>query len=107
VLPAQALAQTRAGARGALFFHSCVSPSEFGTSWPEAVPLQIQMMDAHEWTEADRAAAEALVEKVPTAELFLYPGSAHLFADPNSGDYNEKAAALLKERTLAFLHRVG
>ena len=63
VLPAQALAQTRPGARGALFFHSCVSPSEFGTSWPEAVPLQIHMMDADEWTEVDRPAAEALVEQ--------------------------------------------
>jgi hypothetical protein len=30
VLPAQMLAQTRAGAAGALFFHSCVPPSEFG-----------------------------------------------------------------------------
>jgi dienelactone hydrolase len=39
--------------------------------------------------------------------LFLYPGSAHLFADPSLGDYDEAAAALLKERTLAFLHRVG
>ena len=107
MLPAQALAQTRPGARGALLFHGCVSPSEFGTSWPEAVPLQIHMMDADEWTEVDRAAGEALVEKVPTAELFLYPGAAHLFADPSSGDYNEEAALLLKERTLAFLHRVG
>ncbi len=106
VLPAQALAQTRPGASGALFFHGCVSPSEFGTSWPEAVPLQIHMMDADEWTEVDRTAAEALVEKNPTAELFLYPGSAHLFADPGLADYNEEAAALLKERTLAFLHRV-
>ena len=96
VLPAQALAQTRPGARGALLFHSCVSPSEFGTSWPEAVPLQIHMMDA-----------EALVEKIPSAELFLYPGSGHLFADPSSGDYNEEAAVLLRGRTLAFLHRVG
>ena len=64
-------------------------------------------MDADEWAEEDRAVAEALVEKVPTAELFLYPGSAHLFADPSSGDYNEEATVLLKERTLAFLHRVG
>jgi dienelactone hydrolase len=107
VLPAQALAQTRPGARGALFFHSCVPPSEFGTSWPEAVPLQIHMMDADEWTAVDRPAAEALVEKIPTAELFLYPGSAHLFADPSSVDYNEESALLLKKRTLAFLHRVG
>jgi dienelactone hydrolase len=107
VLPAQALAQTRPGARGALLFHGCVAPSEFGTSWPEAVPLQIHMMDADEWAEDDRAVAEALVEKTPTAELFLYPGSAHLFADPSSGDYDEEAAALLEGRTLAFLHRVG
>ena len=107
VLPAQALAQTRPGARGALLLHACVSPSEFGTSWPEAVPLQIHMMDADEWNEVDRPGAEALVEQTPTAELFLYPGSGHLFADPNSGDYDEAAAILLKQRTLAFLYRVG
>jgi len=107
VLPAQALAQTRPGARGALLFHACVPPSEFGAPWPEAVPLQIHMMDADEWAEEDRPAAEALVEKIPTAELFLYPGSAHLFADPSSGDYDEEAAHLLWERTLAFLRRVG
>jgi dienelactone hydrolase len=106
VLPAQALAQTRPGARGALLFHGCVSLSEFGTPWPEAVPLQIHTMDADEWAAEDRAIAEALVEKIPTAELFLYPGSAHLFADPSLGDYDEEAALLLKERTLAFLHRV-
>jgi dienelactone hydrolase len=106
VLPAQALAQTRPGARGALLFHGCVSPDEFGSPWPQAVPLQIHMMDADEWNEADRAVAEALVERTPTAELFLYPGSAHLFADPSLGDYNEAAAILLEERTLAFLHRV-
>jgi dienelactone hydrolase len=55
----------------------------------------------------DRPVAEALVEKIPTAELFLYPGSAHLFADPSSGDCDEEDALLLKQRTLAFLHRVG
>jgi dienelactone hydrolase len=105
-LPAQALAQTRPGARGALLYHGCVAPSELGTSWPEAVPLQIHMMDADEWLEEDRPVAEALVAHTPAAELFLYPGSGHLFADPSVGDYNEEAAGLLKKRTLAFLHRV-
>ena len=33
VLPAQKLAQTRPGARGAMLFYSCVPVSEFGT-WP-------------------------------------------------------------------------
>jgi dienelactone hydrolase len=107
VLPAQALAQTRPGARGALFFPGCVSPSEFGTSWPEAVPLQIHVMDADPWAEADIATASALVEKIPTAELFLYPGSGHLFADPSSLDYDEEAALLLRERTLVFLDQIS
>ena len=83
-----------------------MAPSELGTAWPEAVPLQIHMMAADHWAEDDRAAAEALVAKIPTAELFLYPGAGHLFADPSSGDYDEEAAVLLKERTLAFLSRV-
>ena len=33
VLPAQKLAQTRPGARGALLFYSCVPTSAFGTPW--------------------------------------------------------------------------
>ncbi|MDP9295667.1 MAG: dienelactone hydrolase family protein [Actinomycetota bacterium] len=107
VLPAQSLAQTRPGARGAIFFHACLPTSEFESSWPEGVPLQIHMMDADPWTEEDRPAAEALVEETKDAELFLYPGSGHLFADSSLDDYDEQAAGLLMERTLTFLQRVG
>jgi dienelactone hydrolase len=107
VLPAQALAQTRPGARGAPLFHGCVAPAELGSLWPEAVPLQVHIMDTDPWAGEDRAAAEALVERNPAAELFLYPGSGHLFADPSSGDHDEAATVLLKQRTIAFLHRVG
>jgi dienelactone hydrolase len=106
-MPAQSLAQTRPGARGAILFHSCVPTSEFESPWPEGVPLQIHMMDRDPWGEEDRPVAEALVEEVEGAELFLYPGSGHLFADSSLGDYDERAAGLLKERTLGFLHRVG
>jgi dienelactone hydrolase len=106
-MPAQSLAQTRPGARGAILYHSAVPASEFGGSWPRAVPLQIHMMDSDPWAEEDRPAAEALVKEVEDAELFLYPGSGHLFADSSLKDYDEQAAGLLKERTLAFLNRVG
>jgi len=106
-MPAQSLAQQRPGARGALLFHSCIPPSEFGGPWPQGVPVQIHMMDADPWGDEDRPAAEALADEVTEAELFLYPGSGHLFADPSLADYDEQAAALLKERTLAFLARVG
>jgi dienelactone hydrolase len=107
VLPAQSLAQTRPGARGAIFFHACMPASEFGSPWPEGVPLQIHMMDADPWSEEDRPAADALVEANEDAELFLYSGSGHLFADSSLDDYDEQAAGLLKERTLTFLRRVG
>src|ERR687890_1613567 len=46
VLPAQYLAQTRAGARGAVLMYSCVPTSEFGSDWPAGVPVQIHGMDA-------------------------------------------------------------
>jgi dienelactone hydrolase len=107
VMPAQSLAQTRPGAKGAILYSAAMPASEFGVSWPEGVPLQIHMMEADPWAEEDRPAAEALVAEVGDAELFLYPGSGHLFADSSLGDYDEQAAGLLKERTLVFLDRVG
>jgi dienelactone hydrolase len=106
-MPAQALAQTRPGARGAILFHGCVPASEFESPWPQGVPLEIHMMDADPWTEEDRPVAEELVGELEDAELFLYPGSAHLFADSSLDDYDEEAASLLKDRTLAFLDRAG
>ena len=103
-MPAQMLAQTRPGARGALLFHGCFPPSEFGP-WPKGVPAQIHMMDADEWVlEGDLDAARQLVKTIKGAELFLYPGNRHLFADSSLPDYDESAATLLKQRVLSFLH---
>jgi dienelactone hydrolase len=107
VVPAQKLAQTRPGARGALLFHACMPPSEFGTPWPAGVPVQIHAMDADEWFQEDAAAAQELVAEIENAELYLYPGNGHLFADSSLGDYDAEAAALLEERVLAFLNAVG
>jgi dienelactone hydrolase len=108
VLSAQGLAQTRPGARGALLIYSCFPVSEFG-SWPQGVPVQIHGMDADPSfvDEGDLAAARELVETVDDAELFLYPGSKHLFADRSLPDYDEAAATLLTQRVLDFLDRVG
>jgi dienelactone hydrolase len=107
VLPAQMLAQTRPGAQGALLLSACMPPSEFETPWPEGVPVQIHMMDADEWAQEDLPAARDLVAEVEKAELFLYPGDGHLFADSSLDDFDPEAAALLKERVLTFLEEVG
>jgi len=105
VLPAQKLAQTRPGARGALLFHACVPPSEFGTAWPPTVPLQIHAMDADPVFvgEGDIAAARDLVASAERAELFPYSGEQHLFADASLPSYDADAAALLRQRVLEFL----
>jgi dienelactone hydrolase len=104
VLPAQKLAQTRAGARGALLFYSCVPAAEFGP-WPADVPVQIHGMDADPIFvgESDIDAARALVQSAEHAELFLYPGSQHYFADSSLPSYDADAAALLTRRVLDFL----
>ena len=107
VMPAQKLTQTRPGAEGALFFSAALPASEFGGSWPEGVPLQIHMMEGDEWALEDLPAARQLVDTVDGAELFLYPGDRHLFADSSLDDFDEQASAQLKERVLAFLNNIG
>lgn len=108
VMPAQKLAQIRQGARGALLFESCFPPSEFGSSWPAGVPVQIHGMDADPLfaAEGDIDAARALVDEAEDAELFVYPGDRHLFTDSSLSSYDAESAALVTQRVLDFLKRV-
>lgn len=107
VMPAQLLAQTRPGAKGALLFSAAFPASEFASPWPRGVPLQIHMMEGDRWVlEGDLDAARELQRSVAGAELFLYPGDRHLFADRSLPDYDKGAAELLTTRVLAFLKRV-
>src|SRR6516164_1203711 len=105
VLPAQKLAQTRPGARGALFFYSCVPVSAFGSAWPRGVPVQVHGMDADPIFvgEGDIDAARELVNQAENAELFLYRGDQHYFADSSLPSYDPDATALLTRRVLDFL----
>ena len=105
VLAAQKLAQTREGARGALFFYSCVPTSMFGSSWPVEVPVQIHGMDADPYfiDEGDIEAARDLVASTTHGELFLYPGDQHFFADSSLSSYDANATKLLLQRVLQFL----
>jgi dienelactone hydrolase len=111
VMAAQQLAQLRPGARGALLFEACIPTSEWG-SWPAGVPVQIHGMDADEFFagDGDIDAARALVDEAgatANAELFIYSGDGHLFADSSSSSYDSNAAALLTQRALEFLRTIG
>src|SRR5215216_2374038 len=106
VMAAQQLAQTRPGARGALLMYGCLPVSEFGDAWPEEVPVQVHGKDADPFFAEDLEAAQALVDSTDRAELFLYPGEEHRFADSSLPAYDAAAATLLTERVLAFLDTV-
>ena len=107
VTMAQQLAQTRPGARGALLFYSCIPITgewAFGP-WPDGVPVQIHGADADPYfmDEGDVDAAREIVELVDDAELFLYPGDQHYFADSSLPSYDAGTTTLLTKRVLEFL----
>jgi dienelactone hydrolase len=105
VMPAQMLAQTRPGTRGALFFSAALPLSEFGGSWPDGVPLQIHMVEDDEWATEDLPSARELERTIDRAELFIYPGDRHLFADNSLADFDHEAANLLTQRSSASSKR--
>lgn len=107
VMPAQKLTQTRKGARGALFFHSCLPISEFGAGWPAGVPVQVHGMEDDEFFNEDLPFARDLVDVTDQAELFIYPGDAHLFADSSLPSHDQPAAELMTKRSLDFLSTLG
>ncbi len=84
---------------------ACLSLSEFGSSWPAGVPVQLHSMENDPEVDNgwDLPAARALVEEAAQGELFLYPGDQHLFADSSLPSYDPDASALLAQRVLAFL----
>lgn len=106
VLPAQKLAQTRPGVIGAVLYHAAVPSTMFGDGWPAGVALQLHLTENDPWAEEDLEAARALAVEA-SGELFLYEGTGHLVADPTTPDHDAEQAALILERTLAFLDPVG
>jgi dienelactone hydrolase len=104
-MPAQMLAQTRPGTRGAVLLHAAIPVSEFGGPWPQGLPLQIHMMEADELAvrDGDLDVARELADTIESAELFLYPGDRHLFADSSLPDYDESATTLVRQRMLDLL----
>jgi dienelactone hydrolase len=110
VLPAQKLAQTRPGARGAVLYYSAIPITgewAFGP-WPVDVPVQVHGMD-HDPIfvgEGDIEAAREIVAAARDGELFLYPGDQHYFADSSLPSYDPDATELATRRVLELLARV-
>jgi dienelactone hydrolase len=97
-MAAQSLARTRPGARGAVLCYSALPLGQWGdnwpATWPDGVRLQLHILDGDE----DFEFATGLEATVPGAELFVYPGREHYFAE-----HDDDAAALMTQRILSFL----
>lgn len=102
VMPAQKLAQTRAGVCAAVLCHAAVPLGVFDQRWPAGVALQVHLTADDPWAAEDHEAAQALTAD-GRGELFVYPGRGHLVADPTSPDHDPEAAAAIGARTLALL----
>ena len=112
-VPAELLAAGRAGAIGAVLMHSALAVegfSEFGVErWPLGVPVQVHYAAEDPWVEAEEV--EALRGAVGRAraafEEHIYPGSGHLFADPDLPEYDRASSEAMWRRAIIFLDRAG
>jgi dienelactone hydrolase len=106
-LPAQSLAQTRPGARGAVLIHGGIPPTNFGSGeWPDAVPLQVHVTPGDEYCDLDTEARPLVDAAAPTGELFVYPDTAHLFADSSLPSWDPPSSRQVLSRTLTFLRQL-
>ena len=107
-MPAQNLAQNRAGARGAVFFETSVPAEEFGGPWPAGVPLQIHAADADpEFVDSgDIDAARELVAAPTTGSCSSTPATSTCSATRACRRTTPTATELAMTRVLEFLARV-
>jgi dienelactone hydrolase len=111
---AEWLTASRPGALGAVLMHGAV-PVEalteyFGVErWPAGVPVQVHYAVDDPWVEVEQEVVP-LGEDVRGAgaefEEYVYPGSGHLFADPDLSEYDRASSEAMWERVIAFLDRI-
>ena len=66
--PAQLLAQTRPGARGALLMHGALPAEAFETNWPAEVALEIHGMEDDPWFDTGVARGNLLITQIPISQ---------------------------------------
>jgi dienelactone hydrolase len=112
---AELLAASRPGALGAVLMHGAV-PVEglseyFGVDrWPEGVPVQVHYAADDPWVEAEEEVAplgDAVRGAGAAFEAHTYPGSGHLFTDPDLPEYDRASSEAMWRRVLAFLDRAA
>ena len=112
-MPAELLAATTPGTRGAVLMHAAIPVKGFGgfgvERWPAGVPVQAHYAVEDPWVEAGAVAAlgDAVRGAGAAFEEHAYPGSGHLFADPDLPGYDRASSEEMWRRVLDFLDRVN
>ena len=110
VPPALELTVKRPGAQALVMLESAMPiEGEWAVGpFPDGVPLQIHGGEGDEYFQEDKEFADQAVELLgDLAELFVYPAQAHLFTDRSLAAYDADSAALVTQRILQLLDRVG
>ena len=94
---------------GVVMMAGSLDPAVINLNWPSGVPGQIHT--TIDDPRRDQAAIDNTAAAIRAAggevEVFDYPGSGHLFADPSKTDeYQPAEAELMWTRVLEFLARV-
>jgi dienelactone hydrolase len=101
---------SRRPTRGMVMISGALDPAEIGIAWPAGVSAQVHStVDDPRRVQAWIDAVVAAVESAgASAEVFDYPGSGHLFADPSKTDEYEPAEAeLMWSRVTEFIARLA
>ncbi len=105
--PATKAAIDRPAARAVVQVAGAGDPGWWDATWPEGTALQIHGARDDPWWQEDAEAAQMLAASVAGSQLFLYDGSAHLFMDNSTPEYDAVQTDRLVGRVLDLLSRVG
>ena len=111
---AELLAASRPGALGVVLLHGAESVETlsefFGVEhWPAGIPVQVHYATGDPWVEAEGEVAplgDAVRGAGAAFEVHTYPGSGHLFADPDLPEHDRASSEEMWRRVLAFLDRI-
>src|ERR687889_771517 len=111
---AEVLAASRPGALGAVLMHGAVTVEALGEyfgveRWPEGVPVQVHYAADDPWVEAKEEVVplgDAVRGAGAAFEAHTYPGSGHLFTDPDLPEYDRASSEAMWERVLTFLDQI-
>jgi dienelactone hydrolase len=102
--PAQLLAGTRPGARGALLIQGALGLDTLGLdSWPAGVPVQLHVAADDPWFSRDDAMGATAAIPDALLDYHEYPIDGHLFADADWREHDPAATTAMLAAITAWL----